>query len=87
MDKKFTVKVSTKPQRNTMHFEAQRSGANRAQVFTPKKGKGSYSRKIKHAMGLEQQATAEACFSFASIYTVQNKSSSHSGGFASSVSK
>lgn len=64
MDKKFTVKVSTKPQRNTMHFEAQRSGANRAQVFTPKKGKGSYSRKIKHAMGLEQQATAEACFSF-----------------------
>lgn len=43
----FKIKVDLLKLPNTMHFEVQK--ATRAHVFTPKRGKGSYTRKIKHA--------------------------------------
>ena len=40
--------------RNTFHFEVQKN--TRANVFKPKKGKGSFTRKQKHKKGYEEGA-------------------------------
>jgi stalled ribosome alternative rescue factor ArfA len=40
------IKVNVWELPNKMHFEVQK--ATRAHVFTPKKGCGSFTRKIKH---------------------------------------
>jgi stalled ribosome alternative rescue factor ArfA len=40
------IKVNVWELPNKMHFEVQKS--TRAHVFTPKKGRGSFTRKIKH---------------------------------------
>ena len=53
--KKFKTRIVVKPEdlhlRNYLHFEVQKN--TKAQVFKSKKGKGSYTRKIKHKEELE----------------------------------
>ena len=48
MKKKVIIKVKVNQTElpNKMHFEVQK--ATRAQIYKPRKGKGSYSRKSKH---------------------------------------
>lgn len=45
-----SIKIKGQDKRNELHFEIQKT--SRAQVFKPKKGKGSYKRHPKHR-GLE----------------------------------
>ena len=50
MSKKEKIIIKIKPEdltlRNEMHFDVQRK--TRANVFKPKKGKGSFKRRAKH---------------------------------------